>query len=119
MINSINNNVDGLADIVTMDAIIQPASLSPLSIVISTIIITALLLWLYYHLMHGFKGQLRHLKYQLNHSLISPRSAVHKLATLCDNHPLKSAQSDTLKTLRFSPINPSIQQVIEFINHVD
>lgn len=123
MDNSINSQTDNLVDIVGMNAIIEPTSVSPFIIMFSTILIMSLLLMLYYQFMHGFKGQLRHIQYQLNHAQISPREAAHKIAPLIkenlNNHSISDAQLKALKTFRFASKTPSHQQIIEFINHVD
>lgn len=116
--NSSLSNADNLADIVGMSALVEPASISPFLIILLTLLASAVVIAVYYHWMHGFNGQLRHLKYQLNKQQLSPRNAAHKLASLLNNKVLSEVQNTTLKTLRFAPQAPSQQQLIEFINHV-
>jgi len=116
--NSINSHTDNLADIVGLQSIIEPSITSPFIIILLTIAITIAVAYFYYHMMHGFKGQLRHIKYQLKHNHLLPRDAAHKIARLSSNNSITVAHKNTLKTLRFAAQEPSKNQIIAFINHV-
>lgn len=116
--NSINSQTDHLADIADMSHFLEPTSISALTIVISSILITSIMLLLYYRLMHGFNGQLRHIKNQLKQNLITPREASHLLAKVLTQKDINQEQIKTLETLRFSTQKPTNQQIEAFISHV-
>ena len=119
MNNTINNS-DSLADIVGINAIIEPSiTSSPFMVIFLTIAISIGVSYFYYQFMHGFKGKLRHIKFQLKYDHLSPRDAAHKIATLTINKPLSVAHNDLLKQFRFASTMPSKQQMIEFIDHVE
>ncbi len=118
MNDSINSQVDNLADIVGMDAILQPQSISPMIIAIVAIIFAALL-WLFYErFKRSTQGQLRRLKQQLQNAQLSPRDGAHKIAVLFKNHHFNVEQLNVLKQLRFAPTPPSLNQILDFIAHV-
>ena len=118
MNDSINSQTDNLADIVGMSAVPMNSSEPVLMIVLITLLASVLIVLLYYRFMHGFKGQLRHIAYQLKHRHLAPREAAHKIALLSKKQPLASTAKQQLKTLRFAEKPPTAQQIIEFIRHV-